>query len=111
SAIPLWAMFDLACRAIQSSAHSGMAERGQVYPDLVSAPGVDLEFQQRELAVGRVDSAADLVVRDCLAPAEAAGGHAGAAHGVAADSRVNGSPFGFQRAMHKGNIGFLNLSP
>src|SRR5690348_17211185 len=62
-----------------------------MYPDLMSASSVDFDFDQRELAVGRIDAAGYLVVGDGLAASGVARSHAGAASAIATDARRDGS--------------------
>src|SRR5215470_1906852 len=87
-----------------------MAKRCEVHPDLMSSSGIDPEFHKRELAVGRIDSLSDLVMRDGFASSGTAGGHARASHTVAADSGMDSSPFGLHRAMHQRNVRLLDLA-
>ena len=92
--------FDLARRSVQDIADHRMALRREVYADLVRSSGIDFQLQQSEFAEGRVDSLADLIVGDRFASAGAEGGHAYAAHTVAADAGVDGSTFRLHGAVH-----------
>src|SRR5439155_4039186 len=56
-------------RAIDRIAHQGMADMGQMHPDLVGAPGLELTGQERRdrLAVAPVEGFLDLPVGNRLA--------------------------------------------
>ena len=68
-----------------------MAERLQVDANLVGAAGLNADREQSEPAVGAFHALQHLPVRDGGAAAGAARGHAGAAHGVAADGQGDGA--------------------
>src|SRR3954453_10946332 len=57
--------------AIDAVAHQGMADMGEMHPDLVGAAGLELASQQRRdrLAVASLKSLLDLPVGDRLAAA------------------------------------------
>src|SRR5579863_9364902 len=76
----------------------------------MSAAGIDLDFEQGELAEGRVQAAKDRVVRDGVAAAGATRGHAGAAYAVAADAGGNCSAIFLQRSVHESNVSFLDFA-
>ena len=42
-------------RAVERISHNRMAERRHVHADLVGASGFDFHFEQRELAIRRID--------------------------------------------------------
>src|SRR5215472_17024564 len=71
---------------IERVANYGVAEGQHVNADLVSAAGVDSDFDQRELTVGRFNAANQVVVRDSLAAPGVARRHPGAAYAIAADA-------------------------
>src|SRR5690242_7595498 len=69
---------------VESVADDGMTDGGEMNANLMSASGIDLQFEQTELAEGGIKFLADGVVGDGFAPSAAPGGHAGSAHNVAA---------------------------
>src|ERR1700690_1561035 len=82
---------DFARSAVESVAADGMCEGGEVDADLVSAAGVDIYCEKGELAEIGFEAALDDVVGDGFAASAAAGGHADAADGVAADGGGDGA--------------------
>src|SRR5450755_3739582 len=94
-------------RAIESIAYYRMAQGRHVYADLVCPAGIDLYFNQRELAEGGFKAADDGVVGDSLAPATSARGHADAADRIAADAGGDGRAILFRPTMDQGNVSLL----
>src|SRR5579862_7516144 len=97
--------------AIQRIAHDGMADRREVYPDLMGAPGIDLDLEQCELAVGGVNTPYDLVVRESLAASGVAGGHAGAPSAVAADAGRDRAGVFLNPAVDERDVLLLHFAP
>ena len=101
----------LAWRPIERVAHDGMPQRSQMHPDLVSPPGIDPQFEQRELSVLRINPLLHGVVRDRFSPAGTLGSHAGPPHPVAADAAADRSPILLDPPVHQRNICFLDYPP
>src|SRR5580704_1816276 len=77
--------------------------------NLVRPASIDLNFQQAELAVRRVQLALHRVMADGLAPARPPRGHARAPHLVTADAARDGSALALQPALHQRQISLLDL--
>src|SRR5437764_5107443 len=103
--------FDLAWRAVQPIPNHRMTKRRKMHADLVGAPGIDLHFQQTELAIRRFDSLLHRVMRNRLSPGRSSRGHADAPHSIAADARVNGAAILLRPTMDQCDVGFLDLAP
>src|ERR1700746_1773380 len=88
-----------------------MPKRGQVYADLVSAPGSDVQFQQTEFSKWRIQTPNNLVVGDRLASARAAGCHSRTPHAVSTDAAGNGSTIRLNPTMNQSDVSFLHLAP
>src|SRR6476660_427360 len=99
----------LAASSIQHVTYNRMSKRGQVYTNLVSPPRIDLDFQQGELPVWRIQPPLNRVMTDGLTASLAPGGHASAPYPVPADAAVDGSAIALQPALHQGNVLFLDL--
>src|SRR6266403_1660194 len=82
-----------------------MADMGQMYPDLVGAPGLELTGQERRdrLAVAPVEGFLDLPVGDRLA-AGITYGHFLPGMRVPVDWRVHGAALAVGHAPHEGHI-------
>src|SRR5689334_5274101 len=74
---------DFSWSSIQSVPDDRVPQGPEVYANLVSASGFDLNFEQRELAERRIDSVLHFVMRDCLTSAGPARSHARAADRIA----------------------------
>src|SRR5271165_2016371 len=81
-----------------------------MHADLVSASGLDLEFNQRELAVWRIYFSLHGVMGDRLAAAGTARRHSRAPLRMAADGTLNGPAILFWPAVNQGNVGFVHLA-
>src|SRR4030081_3838784 len=81
-------------RAVQSVTHHGMADGGEMYPDLVRPARLNLHFQQGKFAVRAINLLRYPPVRDGLTAWPALGcaarGHARATDHIAADSGIDG---------------------
>src|SRR5438876_11055944 len=88
-----------------------MSERSQVHANLVRPSGIDLYFEQAELAVGRIQLPLHGVMADGFPPAGSSRGHTSTADLVAADVAVDGAALAFQPSLHQRQIPFLHLSP
>ena len=86
-----------------------MSQGRHVHANLVGASGVDIERDQGKLAPGRIELPGNAVIGDRFAAFGAAGGHAGAADGVAADDVLD-RPFRFlQPAVNESDVLLLDL--
>src|SRR6185437_9556151 len=81
-----------------------------MYANLVSASGLDLNFEQRELAEGRVDSLLNFIVGYCFTSAGPARSHTRAAECVAADGSRYGTAIGFGPAVNQRDVSLLYFS-
>jgi len=94
--------------AIKRVAYDGMMKGGEVHADLVRAAGVKLDFDER----GGVDASKGAPVRAGFAGVSeddaAAGGHADAAFRITADGQIDAAMLSLQKALHQGDVGFLN---
>src|ERR1700693_721050 len=77
--------------------------------NLVRAASIDLNFQQAEFAVRRIQLALHRVMADGFAPASPPRGHARAPHLITADATADGSALTLQPALHQGHIFLLDL--
>src|SRR6476646_4816429 len=95
-------------RAVESVAHNRVANRREMYPDLVRSSRLNLHFQQGELAVSALNLLSYLPVRDRRAarPAltRAARSHARATDHIAADGSGNRPFCHFGPAVHQSDI-------
>ncbi len=97
--------------AVESIADDGMADGGHVDANLVGTARFDADADQGELAEARVEAANDFVVRDGgTGVFGRAGGHAGAAHRIAADGSGDGSLLALDCALHECDIGLADLT-
>ena len=79
--------------------------------NLVGAAGFDADADERELAEACFEAPDDFVVRDGGARVLGrACGHAGAAHGVAADGGGDGSLLALDATVDKGDVGLADLA-
>src|SRR5579862_4929850 len=90
--------------AVERIADNGMTQRGEMHPDLMGTSGVDPHFDECELAIGRIDSAKNVVVRDSFAAAGLTGRHADAANAVAADAGRDSAGLFLDPSMDQGNV-------
>src|SRR5438105_5072042 len=86
---------------VKSVADDRVPDRGQVYSDLVRAPGVDSQVEQGEFSEGRLNALADSVVRNRLSPAAPTCGHARSPKLVAADAAFDGTVVLFKPPVHQ----------
>src|SRR5579872_6669645 len=75
-----------------------------MHANLMGAPGIDLDFDQRELAVGRIDSAKYLVVRDSFTSTGVTRCHADTANAVAANACRDRARLLFYPTVNQGNV-------
>src|SRR5258708_25212716 len=98
-------------RAVKRVTHHGMAQRRKMHADLVRPAGLNLDLQQRELAVAAFNAFDYLPVRNrvpsWLASNAAARGHARATHQVAANGSAHGALRLLHPAMDQRQIGLL----
>src|ERR1035441_1357028 len=88
-----------------------MANRRHVHADLISAPGLDTDIHQRELAKWRGYALANFIMSNRCAASAAAGGHANTPHHVAADLGIDGAAVFCGPAMHQRHVTLLDLAP
>src|SRR5215467_527457 len=75
----------------------------------MGAAGLDLQFEQRKFAVGRIETALNFVVSDRFSTAARARGHAGTVDKVSADGSCNRPFFLLGPAVDQGDVGLLDL--
>lgn len=97
-------------RTVKSISDDGMPQRGEMDTNLVSASGVNFDFQQSEPAEGGVDPLEDFVVGDGFAASLEAGGHASASQAVAADGGGDGAMILFKSAVNERNVRFFDFA-
>src|SRR5579872_2426495 len=78
-----------------------------MHPDLMGAPGIDLDFDQRELAVGGIDPAKYMVVRKRVPSAGMARCHADAANTVTTNGGGDRARVFLHPAVNQGNVFLL----
>src|ERR1043166_6919811 len=95
----------LEMRAVDGIPQKGVADMGQMHPDLVGPPGLEPAGEQRShrLAVAAVEDLAHLPMGDRLAAA-LAHRHLLARKGMAVDRRVDGAALAVGYAPDKGEI-------
>src|SRR5271157_836470 len=106
-----WGLPHFPRRPIQLVPDHGMSQRRHVHANLVSSAGINFHFEQRELAVRRIQPAHDAVVRNGLAPAGGPRGHAGAPNAVAADAGRDRPLLFLHPAMHQRRVRLLDFPP
>src|SRR5207249_5260595 len=82
-----------------------------MHANLVSASGIDPQFEQRELAKFGIDPALYPVVRYGFASAWAASCHSRAADVIAADAAGNRPAILFHPSVDERNVGLLHQAP
>src|SRR5437588_12360153 len=82
-----------------------------MHANLVSASGIDPQFEQRELAKFGIDPPLYRVVRYGFASAGAASCHSRAADAVAADAAGNRAAVLFPPSVDERDVGLLHLTP
>src|SRR5437016_13098682 len=87
--MPRVACFDHTGRSVEGVTHHRMSKGRQVHPYLMSAPGINLQLQQCELAEDGVELAASLVVGHSFPSAHPPSRHAGASNPIAANNGPN----------------------
>ena len=99
----------LEVRAIDGIAHQGMADMGEVHPDLMGAPGLELAGQQRgdRLAVAPVEGRLQLPMGDRLAAA-LAHRHFFAGIRMPVDRRIDRAALAAGHAPDEGHVAALH---
>src|SRR5437588_12964327 len=105
--MPRVACFDHTGRSVKGVTHHRMSKGRQVHPYLMSAPGINLQLQQCELAEDGVELAASLVVGHSFPSAHPPSRHAGASNPIAANTGPNCSVVLLQPSMHQRNVCLL----
>src|SRR5947199_10331511 len=82
-----------------------------MHANLVSASGIDPQFEQRELAKFGIDPPLHRVVRYGFASARAASCHSRAADAIAADAAGNRAAVLFHPSVDERAVGLLHLTP
>ncbi len=100
----------LARSAVERVAHHRMPKRRHVHANLMRASSLDLELDQRKLAVRRIDFSLHYVMRYRVAATVAPRRHARAALGVAADGALNRAAILLRPAVDERDIGLMHLS-
>src|ERR1039457_2646926 len=95
---------DAGRRAVERIAGDGVADAGEVYADLVRAPGADANFQERKPC----ESPQDAVLGPCGAPFGQPGGHAGPVDGIAGDGPLDATAFQEHPAMDQRQVDLLH---
>src|SRR5258708_24557546 len=95
----------LEVRAIDGIAHQGVADMGQMYPDLMGAAGLELAGQERgdRFAVAPVEGFPDLPMGDGLA-AVIAYRHLFPGKSMPVDRRVDGAALAVRHVPDEGHI-------
>src|SRR5438270_10150441 len=83
-------------------------QRRQVHANLVSASGINLQFEQSELSEPRVQSPTDPIVSDCFSSTGAPRRHAGSSYAVAADTAGDCSVLRLEPAVHQSNVSLFH---
>src|SRR5207248_3643477 len=91
-------------------AYDGMAKRSQVHADLMGPSGINIEFQQAELAVRCRQTFAHPVVSYRRAAAATPRCHAGTAHLVATDAGIYGAAVLLHPTVDQGDVLLLYLT-
>ena len=102
-----WAAFTRS--TVKSVANHGMADRSEVYANLVGTAGFDFYFEQGEFAKGGVDSLLDLVVGDRFTATGSPSCHACASHHIATDRSGNCATLIFRGAVNERDVSLFNF--
>src|ERR1700684_1438104 len=87
-----------------------MPKTRHMYPDLVRSSRLNPHLDERELAVGRLQSLQHLVVAYRVAPTRAPRRHARSPRGVAGDRSIDRALQLLGPAMHQGNVFLMDLA-
>src|SRR5712691_11115284 len=82
-----------------------------MHANLVSASGIDPQFEQRELAKFGIDPPLHRVMRYGFATARAASCHSRAADAITADAAGNRATVLFHPSMDERDVGLLHQAP
>src|SRR2546426_4965223 len=82
-----------------------------MHANLVSAAGIDPQFEQRELAKFGIDSPLHRVMRYSFASTRAASCHSRTADAIAADAAGNRAAVLFNPSVDERDVGLLHLTP
>src|SRR5581483_2344831 len=103
-------MANFARCAVQVVADDGVAQRGEMDADLVSASCINGDVEQGKFPPRRIDTLTNAVMADGFTALEAARGHASATNAVATDGGIDGSGILLEPAVREGNVGLLHLA-
>src|SRR5947207_7742253 len=87
-----------------------MPQRSHVHANLMSAPGLDFDFEKSEFAELRFDSLLNNILNDGLATTGAASRHANATNRIAADRAGDCAFVSFQPAVDEGDVCLVHSS-
>jgi hypothetical protein len=100
----------LRCCAVQRVTDDRMAQSRKMHADLVCAAGVKLNCEQRGSINWREDAPVGAGFAGVAKDDAAAGGHAGTALGIAGDGQIDRPVLLFHKALHQGDVDFLDLA-
>src|ERR1700730_6657490 len=88
-----------------------MAERREMKPNLVGPAGIDLQFQQAEFSILRIQPSLHRVMGNGCTSTRPPRSHASAPRPVTADAAADRRPVLLQPALYQREVPFLDLPP